>query len=106
MWAQPAVRSGGLLFGLLFFAPLLGMAIGAGTGAIAGSFTDIGIDDDFIDAVKRKVTPGTSALFLLSSDVVLDKVLDAFADEKPELIQTNLSTEEEAKLRAVFSDEA
>ncbi len=95
----------GLLFGLLFFAPLLGMAIGAGSGALAGSFGDVGIDDDFIDAVKASVTPGTSALFLLSSDAVLDKVVDAFADEKPELIRTNLSNDEEAKLRAVFEDE-
>jgi len=94
----------GLLFGLLFFAPLLGMVIGAGSGAIAGSFGDVGIDDDFIDAVKRTVTPGTSALFLLSSDAVLDKVVDAFAEEKPELIRTNLSNDEEAKLRTVFEE--
>ncbi len=96
----------GLLFGLLFFAPLLGLALGAGTGALAGKWSDVGINDDFIDGVKRSVTPGTSALFLLSSDAVLDKVSDAFAKEKPELIRTNLSDEEEAKLRAVFDDES
>jgi uncharacterized membrane protein len=95
----------GLLFGLLFFAPFLGMAIGAGSGALAGSFGDVGIDDDFIDAVKSAVTPGTSALFLLSSDAVMDKVVDAFASEHPQLIRTNLSNEEEAKLREVFADD-
>jgi len=96
----------GLLFGVLFFIPLLGMALGAATGALAGSFGDIGIDDDFIEGVKASVKPGTSALFLLSSDAVLDKVVDAFADVQPQLIRTNLSNEEEAKLRAIFGDES
>ena len=56
-----------MLFGLIFFVPLLGAAIGAGIGALAGSMTDVGISDDFINSVKQRVTPGTSALFVLSS---------------------------------------
>jgi uncharacterized membrane protein len=95
----------GLLFGLLFFMPLLGLAVGAGAGALGGSLTDAGIDDDFIDAIKAKVTPGTSALFLLSSDAVIDKVKAAFEGVEADLIHTNLSNEEEAKLRAAFGDE-
>jgi uncharacterized membrane protein len=70
----------GLLFGLPFFAPLLGMAIGAAAGGIGGAMKDVGIDDDFIKSVQGNVTPGTSALFLMSTDAVLDKVRDAFAD--------------------------
>ena len=66
---------------------------------------DVGIDDDFIKSVRDKVTPGTSALFLMSSDAVLDKVRDAFAETDPELIQTNLSDEEEATLRQAFVDD-
>jgi uncharacterized membrane protein len=66
---------------------------------------DLGIDDDFIKSVRDKVTPGTSALFLMSSDAVLDKVRDAFAEADHELIQTNLSDEEEAKLRQAFVDD-
>ena len=95
----------GLLFGILFFVPLLGMAVGAASGALGGSLADAGIDDDFIDSVKQKVTPGTSALFLLSADAVMDKVKDAFAGVHAELISTNLSDEEEAKLREAFADE-
>src|SRR5215212_3218021 len=68
----------GLLFGLIFFVPLLGMAIGAGLGALSGSLTDVGIDDDFIMAMRETITPGTSALFVMTSDAVLDKVHDAF----------------------------
>ena len=92
----------GLLFGLLFFVPFLGLAIGAAAGAIGGAMTDVGIDDDFIKSVRDKVTPGTSALFLMTSDAVLDKIHDAFGASKPELIQTNLSDEQEAKLREAF----
>lgn len=94
----------GLLFGLLFFVPLLGMAVGAAAGAIGGSLTDVGIDDDFIASVRDSVTPGTSALFVLSSDAVLDKVRAAFEGQHAELIHTNLSAEEEARLREVFAE--
>ncbi len=66
----------GLLFGLLFFVPLLGVAIGAGIGALMGHFADYGIDKDFIDSVKAKVVPGTSALFLMSSNANTEKVAE------------------------------
>jgi uncharacterized membrane protein len=95
----------GLLFGLLFFVPLLGMAVGAAMGALSGSLTDVGINDDFIATVRSKVTPGTSALFVMTSDAVLDKVHAAFEGQDMELIQTNLSGEEESRLREAFSDE-
>ena len=52
----------GLLFGLIFFVPLLGMAVRAGLGALSGSMTDVGIDDDFIRTIRDEITPGRSAL--------------------------------------------
>jgi uncharacterized membrane protein len=94
----------GLLFGLIFFIPLLGMAIGAGMGALAGSMTDVGINDDFIKALRKEITPGSSALLLLSSDAVMDKVKEAFEGQPVELVQTNLSQEQEDKLREVFAE--
>jgi uncharacterized membrane protein len=95
----------GMLFGLLFFVPLLGAAVGAATGALAGSLTDVGIDDGFINKIRDQVVPGTSALFLMTSDAVLDKARDAFAGQHAELIFTNLSTEQESALREVFTEE-
>jgi len=94
----------GFLFGLIFFVPLIGVAIGAAAGALAGSLADVGIDDDFINQVQKRVTPGTSALFLLSTDAVMDKVRGAFEGQLPELIQTNLSDIEEQKLREAFGE--
>jgi uncharacterized membrane protein len=94
----------GLLFGLLFFIPLLGMALGAAVGAIGGSMTDVGIDDDFIKRVRDEVTPGTSALFAMTSDAVTDKVRDAFRGQHVELISTNLSAKQERTLHDVFAE--
>ena len=96
---------GGAFWGLLFFVPLLGAAIGAGIGALTGSMIDVGIDDKFIDSVKQKVTPGTSALFLLTSDVVEDRVKTELSGTTAELIASNLTADQEAKLREVFADE-
>jgi len=95
----------GLLFGLIFFVPFLGMAVGAAMGALSGSMADVGIDDRFIDEVRQKVTPGTSALFVMTSDAVTDKVIERFKDTKMELINTNLSNEAEQKLRDAFADD-
>ncbi|GAA3080863.1 DUF1269 domain-containing protein [Pseudonocardia yunnanensis] len=94
----------GLLFGLIFFVPLLGLAVGAAVGALAGSLTDVGIDDDFIKKVRDKVTPGTSALFAMTQDAVTDRVVDAFRGTRAELVSTNLTADQEAKLREAFSE--
>jgi uncharacterized membrane protein len=95
----------GLLFGLIFFVPFLGLAIGAASGALFGSLKDVGISEDFIKSVREKITPGTSALFALTSNAVQDKVADAFRGTHAELIQTNLSNEQEAKLHEAFAQD-
>jgi uncharacterized membrane protein len=93
----------GLVFGLIFFVPLLGAALGAATGALAGSLSDVGIDDGFINKVRDQIAPGTSALFVLTSDAVVDRIKDALRGHEPDdLIFTNLSDEQEAALRQVF----
>lgn len=95
----------GMLFGLIFFIPLLGLAIGAAAGALTGSFVDVGIDDNFIKEVRAKVTPGTSALFLLTENAVMDRVADEIKKRGIhfELIASNLSREQEDKLRERFA---
>ena len=95
----------GLLIGLLFWAPWLGLAIGAATGALAGGMTDVGVDDKFIKEVGDNIEPGHSALFLLVTDSTPDKVMDGLSDFNPKVYQTSLSEEDEAKLRAAFGEE-
>ena len=95
----------GLLFGLLFFVPFFGMALGAAAGALAGHFAHYGISKDFMESVRSKVTPGTSALFLLTSGAVIDRVVETVKGQQFEIIQTNLSKEQEDQLREAFGEE-
>jgi len=94
----------GLLFGLIFFVPFFGMAMGAAMGAIAGHYSNYGIDKDFVKQARDKVTEGTSALFLMTSGAVEDKVTEAVKESglKFDVFYTNLSHEQEAQLREDF----
>jgi uncharacterized membrane protein len=94
----------GMLLGFLFFMPFLGAAWGAAVGAVGGHFADYGIGKDFLEQVRGKVKEGTSALFLLLGQVTADRVVEAFkAAPKFEIIATNLSREQEEKLREAFA---
>ena len=93
----------GMLFGLLFFVPLFGLAVGAAMGALGGHFADYGIDDDFIKRVREQVTPGTSALFLMTTKAVVDRVVEELKGGNFELIRSNLSKEQEEQLRTAFA---
>lgn len=91
----------GGLIGLLFFAPLLGMAIGGATGAAAGAATDTGIDDNFMKGLGDQLAPGQAALVLLVRSATVDKVLEEMHGQYGgALLQTSLSSEDEAQLRA------
>jgi uncharacterized membrane protein len=96
----------GLLFGLIFFVPIIGLAIGAGMGALAASMAHVGISEDFINQVRSEVTPGTSALFAYTSAAVVDKVEAAMKPHHATLLTSNLSSEQEKKLREAFSEAA
>ena len=93
----------GMLFGLIFLVPFFGAAVGAAAGAASGAMADFGIDDDFVKSIRDQVTPGTSALFVLTSGAVMDKVHDAFRGEHAELIHTNLSADQEQTLKEIFA---
>ena len=91
--------------GLIFFVPFFGMAVGALLGALSGHFADYGIDDGFIKEVREKITAGTSGLFLLTSDAVPDRVIEAAKTLPPfEIVATNLPKDQEQKLREAFGE--
>ena len=92
----------GSLVGLLFLNPLLGAAVGAGAGALSGHFTDIGIDNKFMKDAADALTPGQAALCVLVRKVTADKVLPVMARFGGTVLRTNLTTEQEAKLRAAL----
>ena len=94
----------GFLIGLIFLMPLLGLAVGAAAGAAGGALKDYGIDDNFIKEVREKVKPGTSALFLMTAHAVIDRVVAELKSLNPELITSNLSDEQESRLRELFAE--
>lgn len=57
------------------------------------------IDASMVETVRRDLTPGSSAIVLLSSDANLDAVVRAFEGMPMELIRTDLSVPEQDRLR-------
>jgi uncharacterized membrane protein len=100
----------GVLAGLLLLNPLAGMAIGglagAGFGALSGSLSDYGINDDFIRNLGETIPVGSSALFLLIKSSTPDKVLPAIEPFKPRVLKTSLSTEQENALKLALTANA
>jgi uncharacterized membrane protein len=93
----------GTLIGLIFLNPLLGLAVGAGAGAVAGALSDIGINDDFMKDLAATMKPGSSALFVLVRSMTPDKVLEELRGTGGTVLKTSLSHEDEAKLQAAIS---
>lgn len=105
--AAGAVGGGfwGALIGLVFLNPLLGAAVGAGAGALAGNFSDIGINDDFMRDIGHSLQPGGSAVFVLVRKMTADKVLARLEGfhHRGRVLQTSLSEADEEKLRHALS---
>ncbi len=95
----------GMLIGIIFWMPWLGAAIGALSGAVAGHFSDIGVDEGFIKEVGETIEPGHSALFLLVRQATPEKMVDELKQYKGKILQTSLSPEDEAKLKETFGVE-
>lgn len=93
----------GILFGFIFFNPLLGWAVGAAAGALSGAVTDIGIDDNFIREVGGTIEPGTSAIFFLVRKSTPDKVLEDLSKFEGKVLKTSLSKEDEARLQEALT---
>src|SRR2546423_9466809 len=73
---------------------------------LAASMSDMGISDDFIRRVGSEVTPGTSALFAYTSGAIVEKVQAAMKPHNPTLLTSNLSADQEKRLREAFAEEA
>jgi uncharacterized membrane protein len=96
----------GVLFGLIFLVPLAGPTFGAAAGAFAGTLADFGIDDGFVKRVRDTVTPGTSALFVLSSDAAADGLESVMEESHVARIRSDLSSDDQDLLRQVLGEES
>jgi uncharacterized membrane protein len=64
------------------------------------------IDGTMLESVKSDMTPGTSVLMLLSSEAAVDTVARAFEGQGMVLVRSDLSVQQQDRLRAAFSDPA
>ena len=81
----------GLLIGVLFLNPLLGVAAGAAGGALGGALTDVGVNDRFMkDLAAADIQPGEAILFVLVKKVTGDKVLEGIKGVGGRILQTSL----------------
>ena len=92
----------GLLLGSLFFAPVLGAAAGAAIGASTKAMAAVGIDKDQLARIREGVTPGSSALFVVTEDGDLDRVGERFHGVHGKLVATNLTDAERSTLLETF----
>ena len=83
----------GAVVGLVVLNPVAGAAAGAGAGAAIRQARSAGLDDDFIERVRAEVTPGTSALVVLSSDADPAAVGEVLRHSEAVLLQAELSPE-------------
>jgi uncharacterized membrane protein len=96
----------GGLIGLIFLAPLFGMAVGAAAGAAGGKMADVGVNDNFMKELGAKMPAGGAALIALGSTDARDKIIERLRPYGGEIIQTSLSEEEEQRLRAALEPAA
>jgi uncharacterized membrane protein len=94
----------GGLIGLLFLAPLFGMAIGAASGAVAGKVSDTGVNDNFMKELGAKLPAGGAALVFLGRAGAPEKVLERIQPYGGEVIQSSLDTEQEERLRSALGE--
>ena len=96
----------GLLIGVLFLNPLIGVAAGAASGALSGALIDVGINDPFMKKLAETIEPGSAALFVLVKEITTDKVLAAIKGYGGVLLKTSFDETKEQALREALKGAA
>ena len=91
----------GLLFGVVFLLPLAEDAAGGPRDA-ATDLSRVGVPAGFLQQLRDRIGPGTSALFLLAADDELDRLREALADGEADPAVSQLDREQDTALRRAF----
>ena len=89
----------GLLFGGLFLLPL---ADPDGAAGRPGGLDRAGLPDELLGELRRTITAGTSALFLLAGQPALEVMCEGAGYRRDGLLVTTLDADQEKVLRHVF----
>jgi uncharacterized membrane protein len=73
--AQFGPRFWNLLVSHVFYLPVAAVRAGVRRPTSTAPLADLGIRDDFLETARRRLGPGTSALFLLTGDATVDRVI-------------------------------
>ncbi|SHN47375.1 DUF1269 domain-containing protein [Cryptosporangium aurantiacum] len=88
----------GALFGILFLVPFAGALVGGAIGALMGRLSKSGINQSFRERVHSMLTPGRSAVVIMTSHRTEDKFVEALRPFGGEVLQTSLSHQQEKEL--------
>lgn len=92
----------GILGGALFLVPVAGAVVGAGIGALARATAGTGITEKDLERIRTEITPGTSALFMVTEDADIDRLGERLHARDATLISTNLTEAERSTLLETF----
>jgi uncharacterized membrane protein len=93
----------GTIIGLLFLVPFAGMLVGGAMGALMGKLGKSGIDASFRERVQSMLTPGKSAVVIMTTKLTEDKFTAAMRAYGGTVLQTSLSEEDEKELAGDLS---
>jgi uncharacterized membrane protein len=88
----------GTLIACILQVPLVGLAAGATSGAIAGRLSDIGIGEDVVKEITAILGPGRAAVFALVRRSTPDRVRDAIRPYRPAVLHASLSKDTDEEL--------
>jgi len=94
----------GMLLGLLFFVPGVGLLLGGAMGALFGKLSKSGFNDQFRAQVQDMLHPGSAAVVVMVSKITEDRFADAMAPFGGKLLKTSLSEQDEQELAAELAD--
>jgi uncharacterized membrane protein len=92
----------GLIAGMLFLGPVVGLGVGALVGGITNRLRDVGVSDDFVRQVSAQLKPGSSALALLMHSSDSGALFPELAREGAVVLHTTLAPDAEAQLQTAL----
>lgn len=93
----------GMIIGLLFLVPGLGLLVGGAWGALAGVASKAGVNRSLRDRVDGLLEPGKAALVVMATKITEDKFSAAMGEFGGTVLKTSLSDADEAALAEELS---